>query len=151
MAEILWFWSNSNTETNLAVTFEPSTTIPSSGKILLGFPIIDPLTGTTLFSRSLGIAGVTETNNKIKCYAAPGGMSPIKHEITCKILYGAYKSAYIEVSGFQDITSISSFLIPGILNPTVVDDSVSIDLELIALDHSGTVLNERVIFDVVAP
>ena len=78
-------------------------------------------------------------------------MSPIKHEITCKILYGAYKSAYIEVSGFQDINSISSFLIPGILNPTVVDDSVSIDLELIALDHSGTVLNERVIFDVVAP
>ena len=78
-------------------------------------------------------------------------MSAINNEIKCVILYGTSKTTYIEVTGFEEINSISSFLITDVKNPNILDDSVSIDLELIALDKNGNVINERVIFDVVAP
>ena len=59
----MWFWSNSNTETNLVVKLEPSGTIPEGGKILVGFPTYDYYSATKLFDYNLGISGVTASNS----------------------------------------------------------------------------------------
>jgi len=58
-AEIIWFWSNTNLLTNLVVKFQPSSTIPKGGTILVGFPTYD-YTGTIkIFDSNLGIPGIT--------------------------------------------------------------------------------------------
>ena len=59
---MIWFWANSNTETNLVVKFEPSASIPQGGKILVGFPTYDYYSATKIFDKNLGITGVTDSN-----------------------------------------------------------------------------------------
>ena len=146
-SKILWLWNNQNSPTHFVINFQPSNLVPSAGKILIGFPLKNRANTATFFSQNLGLSSMK------KCYSTrKSDLIPTSGEIICKLVFSGDRT-YIEITGFQDIgtSKIAEIIISDILNPNIGTDDASVDIELRTEDASGTILNQKLIFDVIAP
>ena len=147
-ASMIMLWANKATSSPLIVKLKPANPIPADGKIVVTFPTMNNLR-VNLFKPTLGYTSQKYNGDTIDCYSASSNMVATNGEIICKLFYSS-ENPYIEVSGFNQIAESIEFLIPNIDIPDISSDEGYADLKLHTEDSSGTILNERVIFDVVS-
>ena len=151
LASMIMTWANQGTKAHLIVQFTPTTSIPTNGKVVLTFPSKNSLGTMTLFKQNLGYTTASYDGAPIDCYSVTTStLIPLGGEIVCKLyIYGA--NPFVEVSGFQAVSSAATFIIQNIELPIVSTDNGYVDIRLHSEDTNGNILDERVIFDVFTP